>query len=56
MKFKATTTIPGMREPFVDWYEAETIEQAKEKYDADALIHLSARARSESTVTIEAAQ
>lgn len=56
MKFKATTTIPGMREPFVDWYEAETIEQAKASYDADALIHLSAQARAESDVKIEVAQ
>ncbi len=51
--YKCTTTIAGMREPFVDWYEAATKEQAKEAYDGDTRIYLSAQARAESLVKIE---
>lgn len=35
--FKATTTIQGSREPFVDWYEAESLEHTKAQNEADAI-------------------
>ena len=34
--FRATTTVKGMREPFVDWYHAKSLEEAKLKCDAEA--------------------
>jgi hypothetical protein len=34
--FKATTTIDGSREPFVDWFKAESLGEAKAKCDGDA--------------------
>lgn len=35
--FRATTTVKGHMdgEPYVDWYEAETLEQARELWDED---------------------
>jgi len=34
--FKATTTVQGSREPFVDWFEAESLDEAKVKCDAES--------------------
>ena len=35
-QYKATTTIPHISEPFVDWYEAETEEQAYFLWSCDS--------------------
>jgi hypothetical protein len=34
--YKATTRVPHISEPFVDWYEAETEEQAYIKWLSDS--------------------
>jgi hypothetical protein len=34
-QYKATTRIPHINEPFVDWYEAETEEQARIMWEID---------------------
>ncbi len=34
--FRVTATLPGHREPFVDWYEAHTVEAARELWREDA--------------------
>ena len=34
-QYKATTHVPHISEPFVDWYEAETEEQARTMWEAD---------------------
>jgi hypothetical protein len=33
MRYKAVTTVQGMREPFVDWYEGETEAEARRVWD-----------------------
>jgi hypothetical protein len=34
-QYKATTRVPYINEPFVDWYDAETEEQARAMWAAD---------------------
>jgi hypothetical protein len=34
-QYKATTRVPHISEPFVDWYEAETEEQARAMWSCD---------------------
>jgi hypothetical protein len=34
--FRATTKIEGTKEPFVDWFEAATLDAAKVLHDAEA--------------------
>ena len=34
-QYKATTRVPHINEPFVDWYEAETEEQARTMWESD---------------------
>jgi hypothetical protein len=34
--FKVTTTVQGSREPFVDWFEAESLDEAKAKCDVES--------------------
>jgi hypothetical protein len=34
-QYKATTHVPHINEPFVDWYEAETEEQARAMWSCD---------------------
>jgi hypothetical protein len=34
-QYKATTRVPHISEPFVDWYEAETEEQARAMWESD---------------------
>jgi len=34
-QYKATTRVPHISEPFVDWYEAETEEQARTMWESD---------------------
>lgn len=34
--FKATTTVKGFREPFVDWFEAESLDAAKAECDVES--------------------
>ena len=34
--FKATTTVKGMREPFVDWFCAKNLADAKAQCEAEA--------------------
>jgi hypothetical protein len=34
-QYKATTRVPHINEPFVDWYEAETEEQARTMWEID---------------------
>jgi hypothetical protein len=34
-QYKATTHVPHINEPFVDWYEAETEEQARTMWSCD---------------------
>jgi hypothetical protein len=34
-QYKATTRVPRINEPFVDWYEAETEEQARAMWSCD---------------------
>jgi hypothetical protein len=33
--YKATTRVPHISEPFVDWYDAETEEQARTMWESD---------------------
>jgi hypothetical protein len=33
--YKAITRVPHITEPFVDWYEAETEEQARAMWETD---------------------
>ena len=35
-QYKAITRVPHISEPFVDWYDAETEEQARTMWEADA--------------------
>ena len=34
-QYKATTRVPHISEPFVDWYEAETEDQARAMWEID---------------------
>jgi hypothetical protein len=34
-QYKATTRVPHINEPFVDWYDAETEEQARTMWESD---------------------
>jgi hypothetical protein len=34
-QYKATTRVPHISEPFVDWYDAETEEQARAIWESD---------------------
>jgi hypothetical protein len=34
-QYKAITRVPHINEPFVDWYEAETEEQARAMWSCD---------------------
>jgi hypothetical protein len=33
--YKAITSVPHITEPFVDWYDAETEEQARAMWESD---------------------
>jgi len=34
-QYKAITRVPHITEPFIDWYEAETEEQARAMWESD---------------------
>jgi hypothetical protein len=34
-QYKATTRVPHINEPFIDWYDAETEEQARTMWESD---------------------
>jgi hypothetical protein len=34
-QYKATTRVPHINEPFIDWYEAETEDHARTMWESD---------------------
>jgi hypothetical protein len=38
-QYKATTRVPYINEPFVDWYEAETEDHARAMWEHDREAH-----------------
>lgn len=52
MKFKFSVKLPHLKEPFVDIYEAGTLEEATKQHERDASIYLPKNYKEISVITM----